>query len=130
MEQFLKNAPENVATAIAPSWNGQQRGIPKVRRHAISPAFAVTYNKVQGQTLSRVVLLLATPKGARLGNLTIEMFFVGISRVRDGNHLRIMPCARADLDYLENHTWCVLISLYVQARIEVRSKHSNTELPT
>ena len=28
------------------------------------------------------------------------------------------------------HTWCVLISLYVQARIEVRSEHSNTELST
>ena len=34
------------------------------------------------------------------------MFFVGISRVRDGNHLRIMPCARADLDYLENLRFC------------------------
>ena len=44
----------------------------------------------------------AIPKGARLGNLTIEMFFVGISRVRDGDHLRIMPCARAGLDHLEN----------------------------
>ena len=34
------------------------------------------------------------------------MFFVGISRVRDGNHLRIMPCARADLDYLEKLRFC------------------------
>ena len=58
------------------------------------------------RSLPRVVLLLATPKGARLGNLTIEMFFVGISRVRDGNHLRIMPCARADLDYLEKLRFC------------------------
>ena len=58
------------------------------------------------RSLPRVVLLLATPKGARLGNLTIEMFFVGISRVRDGNHLRIMPCARADLDYLEKVRFC------------------------
>ena len=106
MEQFLKNAPENVAHSIAPDWNGQQRGIPKVRRHALSPAFAVTYNKVQGQTLPRVVLLLATPKGARLGNLTIEMFFVGISRVRDGDHLRIMPCARTELDYLQKLRFC------------------------
>lgn len=101
MEHFLKNAPEGVAQSIAPHWNGKSRGIPKVRRHAISPAFAVTYNKVQGQTLSRVVLLLATSKGSKLGNLTIEMFFVGISRVRDADHLRILPCARADLDYLQ-----------------------------
>ena len=47
-----------------------------------------------------MVLLPATPKGARLWNVTIEMYFVRISRVRDGDHLRIMPCARADLDYL------------------------------
>ena len=33
--------------------------------------------------------------------LIIEMFFVGISRVRDADHLRILPCARADLDYLQ-----------------------------
>ena len=49
---------------------------------------------------------LQHPKERELGNLTIEMFFVGISRVRDGNHLRIMPCARADLDYLEKLRFC------------------------
>ena len=88
------------------SQSPQQRGIPKVRRHALSLAFTVTYNKVQGQTLSRVVLVLATPKGARLWHLTIEMYFVRISRVGDGDHLRIMPCARADLDYVEKLRFC------------------------
>ena len=60
------------------SQSPQQRGIPKVRRHALSLAFTVTYNKVQGQTLSRVVLVLATPKGARLWNLAPKFILPSI----------------------------------------------------
>ena len=54
-----------------------------------------------------MVLLPAIPKRARLWNLTIEMYFVRISRVRDGDHLLIMPCARADLDYVEKLRLCL-----------------------
>ena len=35
------------------------------------------------------------------------MYFVRISRVRDGDHLLIMPCARADLDYVEKLRLCL-----------------------
>ena len=61
----------------------------------------MTYNKVQGETKYRVVLVLATPSGSKLGNLTVEKFFVGISRVRHADHLRIMPCNRFELEYLK-----------------------------
>jgi len=77
----------------------------RLRKHQwrikITQYFAVTYNKVQGETKSRVVLVLATPSGSKLGNLTVEKFFVGISRVRHADHLRIMPCNRFELEYLK-----------------------------
>ena len=56
-------------------------------------AYAITYHKVQGKTLGRV--LLHIEKGI---NLRLQSLFVGLSRVRKGDDFRIIP-PRLPLDY-------------------------------
>ena len=51
-------------------------------------AYAVTYHKVQGQTLSKVILDL---NGSNSSTLSLPAFYVGLSRVRLGNNIRILP---------------------------------------
>ena len=74
----------------------------RVRRQRFSPAFAVTYNKVQGMTLpDGVVLSLKRHTHARLGSISIEKFFVGISRAKSINRIAILPCdVETELHYL------------------------------
>lgn len=50
-------------------------------------AYAITYHKVQGQTFSKVILDLNSSV------LTLPAFYVGLSRVRHGNDIRILPIA-------------------------------------
>lgn len=47
-------------------------------------AFAVTYHKVQGQTLDRIVLDLN-------GKVSVPELYVAISRVRKSDDIRILP---------------------------------------
>lgn len=82
------------------SKSGSRKGAPSVLRHRFSAAFAFTYNKAQGMTRERVVIVLHKTPGVRLGAMTIEKVFVGVSRVRERAHLAIFPCKDADLAYL------------------------------
>ena len=50
--------------------------------------FSVTFHKVQGLTVPRIVLDLNPYPGS---SIKLAMFFVGISRVRFGSDMRIMP---------------------------------------
>jgi len=56
--------------------------------HSVDLAFAVTYHKAQGRTINRVLLSLHDHGRS---HITVASFYVGISRVRDSNHLRILP---------------------------------------
>ena len=56
-------------------------------RHMVELGFAITYWKVQGQTLPNAILHLS---GMRC-NTVFSMFLVGISRVKRGSHLRFFP---------------------------------------
>lgn len=51
-------------------------------------AFAVTYHKVQGMTLNKIILDL---NGDGHAALTAAQVYVGISRVRRGDDIRILP---------------------------------------
>jgi hypothetical protein len=67
-------------------------------------AFAVTFHKSQGATLSKVILHLEKPpKGCGKG-LSFEMLLVGMTRVRKDADMRVMPTAFGtlpDLKHLE-----------------------------
>lgn len=60
----------------------------KIYKIPVTPAFAVTYWKVQGRTVERIVLDLTKP----LFNLTLTlaMLYVGFSRVAQADHIRIV----------------------------------------
>ena len=64
-------------------------------------AFAITYHKIQGQTLPRIILDL---NGTGHGALTVAQLYVGISRVRFGDQIRILPMrgdARRKLEFAQ-----------------------------
>ena len=54
--------------------------------------------QVQGQTLPAVILDL---NGGRQGALSVASLYVGISRVRKGDDIRILPIEDATRRYLE-----------------------------
>jgi hypothetical protein len=56
--------------------------------YGIDLAFALTYFKVQGLTLERIILDLDTTVLPRIG---VAAMYVGLSRVRQGDHIRILP---------------------------------------
>lgn len=73
-----------------------------VRNFAVELGFAITYHKVQGQTLEKVIVDVS--KRPFLPHVDYHGFYVAISRVRHGSDLRIIPPAchgdDGDLDHL------------------------------
>lgn len=102
MAEFLgRNKAEMRVTLLGEDCG--DKSAPSVGVHMFSPGFAYTYNKLQGMTLDRVVMVCHRSRNVRLGVMTIEKFFVGASRVRRGEHLAFLPADDdADFDYLQN----------------------------
>lgn len=73
--------------------------IPKSKNHfnhklgglriAVEPGFALTYFKVQGQTLRKIILDLNHRPSTRY--LTFQALYTGLSRPQDGNGYRLVP---------------------------------------
>ena len=61
----------------------------KVKSHPIDLGFAITYHKVQGKTMSKIILDLN--KRPFRPQITFTSFYVGVSRVRRGIDMRILP---------------------------------------
>jgi len=53
-------------------------------------ALALTFHKVQGATMDRVIISLGGSNGGR-GSVTLASLFVAFSRVRRAQHLRFLP---------------------------------------
>jgi len=73
-----------------------REGIPpvSVKRVPFELGFAITFNKVQGQTLPKVILCFdesTYPQG-----INFESVYVGISRVRNEKDMRIWPISRGE----------------------------------
>ena len=101
MAEFLgRNKEEMSVTLLGEDY--QDKSAPSVSRHQFSPGFAYTYNKLQGMTLDRVVMVCHRSRNVRLGTMSIEKFFVGASRVRHGKHLAFLPAEDDnEFNYLE-----------------------------
>ena len=56
--------------------------------HSVDLSFATTYHRIQGRTIDRVILDFNG--GAGFNAMNVQKIFVGISRVRKGNHLRVI----------------------------------------
>jgi len=66
--------------------------------HSLDLAFALTYHKAQGRTIDRVILVLEDVGHSKLN---VASFYVGISRVRKSEHLRIIPVDKKQRSRLE-----------------------------
>lgn len=80
------------------SVNGHRSRAVYPTAHSYDMAFAITYWKVQGHTLDKVVLDLnkTTPR------IAIQMLYVGMTRTRKREHIRILPSISTPdaLDYV------------------------------
>ena len=83
-EAYLKHAPSRTKKAM-------EKSVPSFRVHFIEPYFAVTYNKLQGATVKRIVLVLNDTNKAKLGKITINKAYVALTRVRMRSHLALFP---------------------------------------
>jgi ATP-dependent exoDNAse (exonuclease V) alpha subunit len=58
------------------------------RPHAVELAFAITYEKIQGKTMKKIILDL---NSAPTRPIHYDAFYTGISRVRRSCDLKIIP---------------------------------------
>ena len=60
------------------------------KSHPLELGFAITFHKVQGQTLNKVILDLNKRPNA-LGNVDFHALYVGLTRVKRAEDIRILP---------------------------------------
>ncbi len=59
-------------------------------RHQVDLGFAVTYHKIQGQTLDQVILVMHRRKSKQLLSMCFEMLYVAVTRVRRASDIRVL----------------------------------------
>ena len=64
----------------------------RFKAHTFQIAFAVTFHKVQGQTVPKIILDLNKRPGRKLGCLDFHGLYVGLTRVEYCDNIRILPC--------------------------------------
>ena len=69
------------------------------RMHPVDLLFAVTYHKLQGVTLDKLILAINKHPNPRL-RLVLSSLYVGISRVHKLDEIRVLPFTLEDVDYL------------------------------
>jgi len=93
MRWFTLNLPRSQAAwwAANSSTTRKTKPIPlKYEMHPVTVAFALTYHKLQGQTRNKLILNLnKVPRG--MNGVSLRHVYVGFSRVKTRNGLRIFP---------------------------------------
>ena len=86
----------------------------KYRSHKVDLAFVMTYYKIQGKTLPKIILQLNERVGNGLTKLNFQMLTVALSRVECFNNMRIMPLYQAsDLSYLTKLTHDINLKVWL-----------------
>ena len=83
------------------------------RKHPVDLLFAVTYHKLQGVTLDKLVLTINKHPN-RLLRLVLSSLYVGISRVHHLSEVRVLPYNDEDVDYLVNLKFDDLLSAWIK----------------
>jgi hypothetical protein len=91
---------DNGDAKIAKTGRLKKAGV-KIRSYWIDLAFAVTFFKVQGSTEERVIIDFNCA-GGNQKDVDLPSFYVGVSRVRHGDHMRILPISSQTRDHLLN----------------------------
>ena len=82
------------------------------RKHPVDLLFAVTYHKLQGVTLNKLVLTINKHPN-RLLRLVLSSLYVGISRVHKMSEVRVLPYTDEDVDYLVSLKFDDLLSAWI-----------------
>ena len=82
------------------------------RKHPLDLLFAVTYHKLQGVSLDKLVLTINKHPN-RLLRLVLSSLYVGISRVHKLSEVRVLPYNDEDVDYLVNLKFDDLLSAWI-----------------
>ena len=77
---------------------GKKR-ITNFRKHPVDLLFAVTYHKLQGVTLDKLILSINKHPCPKL-RLVLSSLYVGLSRVHKWDDIRVLPYTSEDVDYL------------------------------
>ena len=70
-------------------------------RHPVELGFCVTFHKIQGQTVDRIILALHPRSSCQLLSMSFEMLYVALTRVRSAEDIRIMFCPIKGLQHLQ-----------------------------
>jgi len=73
----------------------------KFGNFSVDIAFSITYHKIQGQTLERIIVDLNHIPSSRK-QIDFASLFVGLSRVKHGTHIRILPLRKESEKFLKN----------------------------
>jgi hypothetical protein len=66
------------------------KGKVRFKQHAVDTAFATTFNRVQGQTHKHIIMDV-NKRPMQGAPLTFSHLYMGLSRVHNGDHFRILP---------------------------------------
>ena len=80
--------------------------------HPVELLFAVTYHKLQGVTLDKLVLTINKHPN-RFLRIVLSSLYVGISRVHNLSEVRVLPYTDEDVDYLVNLKFDDLLSAWL-----------------
>jgi hypothetical protein len=102
MTAFYKHAPPSVRSI----WTtGKTISVPSTQTHALEAGFAVTFEKLQGSTVKRLVLVLNKISAYKLGTITLNKIYVAMSRVRNHTHMAVFPSSESDMLHLTKLTF-------------------------
>ena len=82
------------------------------RMHAINLLFAVTYHKLQGVTLDKLILAINKHPNPKL-RLLLSSLYVGISRVHNLDEVRVLPFNEDDIQYLLSLQYDELLTAWI-----------------
>jgi hypothetical protein len=62
------------------------------KSHSYDIAFGITFHKIQGQTVPKIILDLNKRPGKHLGSIDFHALYVALTRVEYADDIRILPC--------------------------------------
>ena len=98
------------------------------QEHSIDLAFAITFHKIQGRTVGKIILDLNLTPGSKNGIPTLDLFgfYVGLSRVSNSKNMRILPLQPfSNFQHLLNFHRPEELSLWLQGFNVITGKWSD-----
>jgi len=101
---ILCNHSDAVHTRAAGGSTGWPGGEVTFKCHSVAIAFAITFHKLQGKTIPKVILDLRKRPGSGAGIMDVDFegLYVGWTRVRKGADIRVIPSHNGAADAFDH----------------------------